>query len=59
MSIVPRLREYLEKERVAYRFTPRVETLVDEEVPALPEIVFRSGSHHELVAMPYWTTPAS
>ena len=30
-----------------------VETLVDREVAALPEIVFRAGSHHELVAMAY------
>ena len=30
-----------------------METLVDQEVAVLPEIVFRGGSHHELVAMPY------
>jgi len=30
-----------------------LETLVDQEVSALPEIVFRAGSHHELVAMAY------
>ena len=30
-----------------------LETLVDQEVAVLPEIVFRGGSHHELVAMPY------
>lgn len=30
-----------------------LETLVDQEVAALPEIVFRGGSHHELVVMPY------
>ena len=30
-----------------------METLVDQEVAALPEIVFRGGSHHELVAMSY------
>jgi len=30
-----------------------LETLVDQEVAALPEIVFRGGSHHELVAMAY------
>ena len=29
------------------------ETLVDREVAGLPEIVFRAGSHHELVAMAY------
>ena len=30
-----------------------LETLVDREVAALPEIVFRGGSHEELVAMAY------
>ncbi|MBI3080348.1 MAG: YbaK/EbsC family protein [candidate division NC10 bacterium] len=30
-----------------------LETFVDQEVAALPEIVFRAGSHHELVAMAY------
>jgi Ala-tRNA(Pro) deacylase len=30
-----------------------LETFVDQEVAALPEIVFRAGSHQELVAMPY------
>ena len=30
-----------------------LETLVDQEVAALPQIVFRGGSHEELVAMAY------